>query len=165
MTSERTIRIYKNNPRRQLTTDEAADYLVTGTIPEAVALDGATKEVRATYEGMIDEKKAAYCTEAGVLTVAVGQMVRHEGAAGIELMLPAWESWEPIETLRLYLSTYNWDAYSNDDDEQAEIKIERQRIGGLSTSDTQWLLNAMNVALRVAQAAERKIAATKLVTF
>jgi hypothetical protein len=161
--SERTIRIYKNSPRRQLTTEEAADYLVTGTIPEAVALDGATKEVRATYECMIDEEKAAYCNEAGVLTVAVGQMVHHDGVTGSKTF-PAWDAWEPIEALRLYLSPYSWDAYSNDDDEQAEIKIERQRIGGLSTSDTQWLINAMNVALQVARVAERKIAATKLVT-
>ena len=159
----RSIRVYHNNPDRQLSKDEASTYLATGTLPEELVLRGAAPDFIEKFREYTREQRAMTLGSSAALWVAVGRMVHHEAAVPGSTRFPAWDGWEPVFGLRVEITPYNWANDRAGLEDAAEIQL---HMGGkgLSIEDSRWMTKAMYIAFKIAQDADIQVSVMRTMT-
>lgn len=160
--AKRSIRVYHNNPDRQLSKDEASVYLATGILPEELVLRGSSPDFLNTYREYTREQRRMTLGSSASLWVAVGHVVRHESPTGTP-RFPAWDGWEPVFGLRVEVTPYNWANERAGLEEAAEIQL---NMGGkgLGIEDSRWMIKAMYIAHKIAQDADIQVSVMKVAT-
>lgn len=160
MEEKRTIRVYHQNPSRQLAREEAVLYLVTRELPARVVLDGVEAAQVETYEAASPEDQRIARQSYGHLTVAYGHVVHSAQVVEPEYRPPR-QAWEPIAGLEVTLTPF--DPEANVVTGGGDIALS---MGGRphTVDESQALLRIMAVAVGIASSAQTQLYTGHVIT-